>query len=138
MVDGTESFIADTRVQVGRLGAIAAGACGAGSILLAYRVYHVPVIAQMMGILSATLFWRYRNNFFDQALRAVGRVRSSMWLATAKAAASFALFLPLVSVWRLWGAVFALAILSICSGVAYQSVFERSEVRTLAGLGVGE
>jgi len=111
--------------RVSRLGALAAALCLIGSAVLAYRVYRVPALAPMMVVLALTLIWRYRNNLYDQALRARGWVGSASALGGAKLIACLLLAWPLVHAFHVWGAVACLAILSIGSGVGYQWEYAR-------------
>jgi O-antigen/teichoic acid export membrane protein len=132
MVTARPAFMEELRLQVGRLGWLAAAACFSGATMLAILVYRLPQLTPMMAVLSVTLFWRYQNNFFEQAFRASGKVRIATTLAIAKLAVSFIAFLALIYTLALWGAILALASLSIGSGMVYEAVYRRdSGARTV-------
>ncbi len=133
LVRESNDGIGDVARRVSLLGTTATIPCVAGSIVLAYFFFHAPAIAPMMAVLSAGLMWRYRNNLYDQALRATGRIAASITLASAKLVSGALLSYALVHEFGIWGAVVATLILSIASGVAYKWVYERrSPVPVLA------
>ena len=111
--------------QVTMLGAAAAALCLGGSVVLAYFVFKVHAVAALMVALAVSLVWRYRNNLFDQALRASGWVTSTIALGAAKLVVGAAIAWPLVHQFKVWGAVAALTILSVASGVAYAWEYAR-------------
>jgi O-antigen/teichoic acid export membrane protein len=99
--------------------------CGCG---LALWVYHLPKMIPMLLVLSICLHWRYKNNLYDQGLRASGRVGVSTTLGILKLAGGVLMFFVMIHLLFVWGAIFALAALSIGAGVAYESAFYRSLV----------
>lgn len=107
------------------LGALASALCLAGSAILAYFVFRVPLVAPMMAVLALTLVWRYRNNLYDQALRARGWVGTTTVLGAGKFGVCLLLAWPLVHAFHVWGAVVCLAILSVGSGLIYQREYDR-------------
>ena len=111
--------------QVTLLGAAAGALCLGGSAILAYFVFHVPDVAPLMIALAASLVWRYRNNLFDQALRASGWVKSTISLGAVKLVAGFVLAWPLVHLYHVWGAVASLSLLSVAAGIAYAREYDR-------------
>jgi hypothetical protein len=128
LVRGDESLFGSVQQSVGRLAIVASAMCVAGSALLAIWVYHLPVIVPMMCMLSATLFWRYKNNLYEQSFRASGQVGLATILAGMRllcACIGFYLFIRWDGV---WGAVVALTILSIAGGLTYEWVYMRRAV----------
>lgn len=111
--------------QITRLGAAASILCLGGSVFLAYFVFRVPAVAPMMVVLACTLVWRYRNNLYDQALRASGWVGNTIALGAGKLLFCLVLAIPLVRTFQVWGGVASLALMSICSGMAYKNVYNR-------------
>jgi O-antigen/teichoic acid export membrane protein len=119
------------RLQVQRLSMIASVGCCIGSCAIASFAYHLPTLDYMMVFLSGSILWRYQNHFFDQAIRAAGRVRISNVLAVGKLVLAFMLFVPLVACFGVWGAVVALGALSVIAGFGYSTMFSRSKLYTL-------
>jgi len=125
MVEGSAEFVDEVHRQVRRIGLTASIVCLLGSALLALCFFHTPVVALLMTMLSACLVWRYENYLFGQALRAAGRVRILTALGFAKLLGALVFFYLATARAGLWGAVFALASLSVISGVTYQRVYRR-------------
>jgi O-antigen/teichoic acid export membrane protein len=111
--------------QTCNLGWAAAAICLFTSAFLAYYVYRIPILAGMMAILSATLVWRYKNNYFEQRFRAMGQLRMATILGLLKLGVSFILFFFLIRAYGGWGAILALAALSVIGGIAYQYAFRQ-------------
>ena len=92
---------------------------GFGSYILGIYVYKIPSLDIMMLVLALSVPWRYLNNFYDQVLRASGRVRACTRLAMLKFVLSIMISLLSVAYCGVWGAVFGLAFLSILSSLLY-------------------
>lgn len=127
LVRASNAQIESIRTQVHRLSIVASVCCCIGSCGVVSFAYRLPTMNFMMLFLSASIVWRYQNNFFDQVIRAAGRVRTSNALAVGKLLLSFLLFAPLVAHFGVWGAVISLGALSVVSGVAYSTTFKRSK-----------
>jgi O-antigen/teichoic acid export membrane protein len=125
MVEGGAEFVDEVHRQVRRIGLTASVLCLLGSAFLALWFFHTPVVALLMTMLSASLVWRYENYLFGQALRAAGRVRVLTALGFAKLLGALVIFYLATDAAGLWGAVPALALLSVVSGVTYQHVYRR-------------
>lgn len=95
---------------------------------LSLWVYHLPKMIPMILVLSISMHWRYKNNLYDQGLRASGRVGMSTTLGILKLSAGVLVFLVMIHLLFVWGAIFALAALSIGAGVAYEASFHRTHV----------
>jgi O-antigen/teichoic acid export membrane protein len=111
--------------QVRQLGLAAAALCLVGSSVLAYYVYRLPTLAWMMALVSLTLFWRYKNNYFEQRFRAAGQLAVATTLAVLKLGVSFCASFLLIRAFGAWGAVLALGLLSVVAGITYERVFRR-------------
>jgi O-antigen/teichoic acid export membrane protein len=125
LVHGDASLFASVRLSVNRLSILASAICLTGSAVLAVWVYHLPAIVPMMCLLSATLFWRYKNNLYEQSFRASGQVGTSTLLGTMKLLCAGAGFYLLIRWDGVWGGVLALAVLSIAGGLIYEWVYMR-------------
>lgn len=123
MVEGSAEFVDQLHRQVRRIGLTASALCLVGSALLALWFFHTPVVALLMILLSACLVWRYENYLFGQALRAAGRVRLLTALGCVKLLGGLLIFYLATGAAGLWGAVVALALLSVVSGVTYQHAY---------------
>jgi O-antigen/teichoic acid export membrane protein len=88
--------------------------------LMALAVYHLPALVVVVPVTLLPLPARYMNNFCDQALRAVGRLRECALLAVAKLVFSVVVFVAMTCFFGFWGAIGAFAILSWVSGLAYR------------------
>ena len=130
LVGASKAHIGHLERQVGRLSLFASALCCACSCLIATFAYKLPKLDLMMLLLSASVFWRYKNSFFDQVIRAAGRIKTSNALAIAKLAFSFVLFVPLVRYFGIWGALVSLTILSVVSGIAYGEMSRRHDPLT--------
>jgi O-antigen/teichoic acid export membrane protein len=102
-----------------------------GSFIIARYVYALPRLWPIMALLSLSLPWRYLNSFYDQVLRAAGRVRAGTHLAILKLLLSAMVFAPLVFFFGLWGAAGGLVLLSAISSVLYAR-------KTVAVVGIHE
>jgi len=91
----------------------------ASSALLGRYVYKVQGFTLMMAALALCLPLRYLNNFYDQILRAAGHIRAGTWLAAAKLLLGLMIFAALISTFRMWGAIVALAVLSSAAAAIY-------------------
>jgi O-antigen/teichoic acid export membrane protein len=111
--------------QVRRLGAVAAVMCVAGSIVLATDVYRIPTIGWMMAVLAPSLFWRYKNNYFEQRFRATGQLAVTTTLSLLKLCAAVPVFFLAIQTRGAWGAIWALAALSVVAGITYEHVYRR-------------
>ena len=70
--------------------------------LIALAVYHLPALVVVLPVTLLPLPARYMNNFCDQALRAVGRVRECALLAAAKLVLSLVVFLAMTRFFGFW------------------------------------
>jgi Na+-driven multidrug efflux pump len=76
-------------------------------------------------MLSASLLWRYKNNLYEQSFRASGQVATSTVLGALKFMCAGVIFYLLIRSHGVWGAVWALTVLSIAAGLAYEWVYSR-------------
>jgi O-antigen/teichoic acid export membrane protein len=125
LVRGTSALRERIYAQTRDLGWAAVAICFLVSAFLAYYVYRIPTLLGMMSILSATLVWRYKNNYFEQRFRAMGQLGTTTILALMKLAASFVLFFFFIRAYGGWGAVVALGLLSVIAGITYEYAFRR-------------
>jgi O-antigen/teichoic acid export membrane protein len=125
LVRGSSELSEHIFARTCNLGWVAATVSLFVSAFLAYYVYRIPALAGMMALLSATLVWRYKNNYFEQRFRAMGQLRTTTILGLMKLVASFILFFLLIRAYGGWGAVSALAALSVVSGFTYQYAFRQ-------------
>ena len=126
MVDSGPAFVERVHGQVRRVALVVAAGLLVGATVLAYGFFHVPAVAPLMAILSATLPWRYKSYLFGQALRAVGRVDAVTWLGGAKLVVALGLVTAGTALAGVWGAVTALACCSLLSGLAYEWAYRRT------------
>lgn len=126
MVDSGPAFVERVHGQVRRVALVVAAGLVVGATVLAYGFFHVPAVAPLMAILSATLPWRYKSYLFGQALRAVGRVDAVTWLGGAKLVVALGLVTAGTALAGVWGAVTALACCSLLSGLAYEWAYRRT------------
>jgi hypothetical protein len=127
LVQGNTALRERIYSQVSQLGICAAAMCFVGSSILAFYVYRLPTLAWMMLLISLTLSWRYKNNYFEQRFRAAGQLAVTTTLAILKLAFSGGLSFILIKALGAWGAVLALGLLSVTGGIAYERVFRRYE-----------
>ena len=125
LVRGSRQGMEKLALTIARLGAGATVLCIVGSAVLAYVFYRAPVVVPMMLVLSITLTWRYRNNLYDQALRATGRVQASTYLAASKLLVSGILSFALIHTFGVWGAILSTAFVSVAAGIVYRRVYDR-------------
>lgn len=123
MVESGPAFVDTVHRQVRRIGLTAAGLCVVISTILALAFFQTPMVAPLMVVLSACLVWRYENYLFGQALRAAGRVRALTALGLAKLVAAVCCFYVATLSGGVWGAVLALTLLSVMSGITYQWLY---------------
>lgn len=108
------------RVALLATGILVAFGCG-----LALWIYHLPKVVPMVSVLAISLLWRYKNNLYEQGLRASGRVNVSTALGIGKLAVSVVVFFIMIHLLSVWGAILALASLSIGAGIVYEAAFYR-------------
>lgn len=125
MVERGPAFVDTVHRQVRRIGLTASALCVVVSAVLALAFFETPMVAPLMAILSACLVWRYENYLFGQALRAAGRVRALTALGLAKLVAAVVFFYLATLGGGVWGAVLALTLLSVLSGIIYQWLYRR-------------
>jgi O-antigen/teichoic acid export membrane protein len=123
LVRGTSALRERIYAQTRALSWAAVAICFIVSAFLAFYLYHIPTLAGMMSVLSVTLIWRYKNNYFEQRFRAMGQLGVTIGLAVAKLVASFILFFLFIRAYGGWGAVLALSLLSVIAGMAYERTF---------------
>ena len=123
LVRGTSALRERIYAQTRSLSWGAVAVCLVVSAFLAYYVYQIPTLAGMMSILSVTLIWRYKNNYFEQRFRAMGQLGTTTGLAVAKLATSVVLSFLFIRAYGAWGAVLALSALSVMAGVVYERTF---------------
>jgi O-antigen/teichoic acid export membrane protein len=123
MVENGPAFVDDVHRQVRRIALTASVLCVVVSTVLAMMFFDTPVVAPLMAILSACLVWRYENYLFGQALRATGRIRIVTALGLAKLIAAVGFFYLATLSGGVWGAVIALTLLSVLSGITYQWLY---------------
>lgn len=107
------------KARVLRLSLLMTPAVTIAAVVLGSYVYRIPLFWIMTGALAASLPSRYLNNFYDQTLRAVGRIRTGTSLAAVKLGLGLLLFGTLVWLGGLWGSIAALGLLSVISGILY-------------------
>lgn len=98
----------------------AASATFALTVVLALFVYRQPMLIAAILPLLIALPLRYINNFYDQAMRAVGMIRESYRLVLLKLALSLLLFWSLTAAFGFGGAISAFFLLSILAGLTYR------------------
>ncbi len=103
-----------------RLSVLAAIIVLSGSLILGFFIYGLPSFAYMMILVSLIIPFRYDNCFFDQVIKSVGKVRLNIVLNGIKLLVAIPLFAILGKTLGIWGAVSALAILSIFSDFLYR------------------
>jgi O-antigen/teichoic acid export membrane protein len=123
LVDGDATFFADTARQVRRTALSATVLCLLGSFVLAVFFFKTPLVGSLMVVPSLCLAWRYDNYFYGQALRAAGRTRVLVGLGLARLVGAIALYYAAVVTFGLWGAIGALATISILSGSIFRYVY---------------
>jgi O-antigen/teichoic acid export membrane protein len=123
MVESGPAFVDTVHRKVRRIGLTAAALCVVISTILALGFFQTPMVAPLMAVLSACLVWRYENYLFGQALRAAGRVRALTALGLAKLVAAVGIFYVATLTGGVWGAVLALTLLSVMSGITYQWLY---------------
>jgi O-antigen/teichoic acid export membrane protein len=123
MVESGPAFVDAVHRQVRRIGLTASVLCVVVSAVLAMAFFHTPAVAPLMAILSACLVFRYENYLFGQALRAAGRVRVLNALGLAKLLTAVCFFSVATLMAGVWGAVIALTLLSVLSGITYQWLY---------------
>lgn len=119
LVDASRDTAIRVRSRVLRLSAVIAVLMAGGAIVLGEFVYRVPSFWSMMALLAVSVPSRYLNNFYDQFLRAMGRVGTGTSLAGVKLVLALLLFAGLGSALGLWGCIVALAALAFLSALLY-------------------
>ncbi len=132
LVYGSRRFFGSVRRAVGIIAMIASVLFAAGGTVLAIWVYHLPAIVGMVCLLSASLFWRYKINLYDQGFRASGQVASSTILGSLKCAVGIILLFFMIRWEGVWGAIGGLTILSVAAGCVYEWVYDRPELMARA------
>lgn len=140
MVSDVSAVAADVAHRNEMIAWWTAGAVIPVASVMALAIYHLPALVAVVPITLLPLPARYMNNFCDQALRAVGRVRECALLAVAKLIFSLVVFLAMARCFGFWGAVGAFTILSWVSGLAYRrclvacypEIFRRPRIWRLA------
>jgi glycosyltransferase involved in cell wall biosynthesis len=125
LVRATGTVWGQTLHRVTQLAAIAAPLCLASSMVLAWTVYRIPRLAPMMAVLSMSLLWRYRVHFYEEAFRAAGLLRLVWVLNGVKPLVFAPVFYFLISRYQAWGAVWAMALLTVAVETTYRSAFRR-------------
>ena len=129
MVEGGPRFVDQVDRQVRRMGLVASAVCLFGSVTLAFLFFHTPMVALLMTLLSGCLAWRYKSYLYGQALRAAGRVAAVTGLGVVRLFTALFLFYFSAQSFGLWGAVLALALLSVAAGITYEHVYHRPATR---------
>ena len=125
LVRNHNSFFASVHWHVVRLSLLASALCVFGSAVLGLWVYRLPIVIPMMCILAGSLFWRYKTNLYEQGFRASGQIAISTVLGALKLLVATLVFSLLIYWQGIWGAVLALATVSIAAGVGYEWVYRR-------------
>jgi O-antigen/teichoic acid export membrane protein len=125
LVRNDDSFFASVNWHVVRLSLLASALCVFGSAVLGFWVYRLPIVVPMMCILAGSLFWRYKNNLYEQSFRASGQIEVATVLGAAKLLVAALVFSLLIYWGGLWGAVLALAAVSIAAGIGYECAYRR-------------
>jgi hypothetical protein len=129
LTQGKHSVSKEIARRARTIGMGAAGLCLVGSVPLALFVFHTPVIALMMLVLSAALPWRYVAYVNDWRLRAVGRVAPTLILAIARVAVCAIALELTVRPFGVWAAVWTSALASILFGWLYERAADAAELR---------
>lgn len=129
LTKGEHSLNKEIALRARTIGMGAAGLCLVGSAPMAFFVFHTPVIALMMLILSAALPWRYVAYVNDWRLRAVGRIGPTLVLAVARVAVCAAALELTVRSFGVWAGIWTSALASILFGWLYQRAADVGELR---------
>lgn len=121
LVEARRESMAKLRSRMLRLSFLMAFVVLAAAAVLGRHVYKVPGFWKMMAVLTASLPLRYLTNYYNQALRAAGKVRIGTLLAAARLLLGIFLLWILVSAFGLWGSILAVALLAAASAVIYAS-----------------
>lgn len=103
-----------------RLSVLASVLLLAGSFVLGFFIYHLPMFFYMMIPLALVLPFKYSNCFIDQVIKSVGKIRLNIVLNAIKLLVAIPLFLVMGKAMGVWGAVIGLAGLSIFSEFIYR------------------
>jgi hypothetical protein len=94
---------------------------GLVAITMALAVYNVPSLIPVLIAMLVVMPARYAGYFYDQTLRATGKVLDCTKLALVKIALSASLYLLLCTLLGFWGSVMAFVFLSLGSTLIYRS-----------------
>ena len=103
-----------------QIGMAAAALCALGSTPLVFFLFHTPVVARMMLVLSAALTFRYILN--DQRLRAEGRVVPAVLLVLSRILVFALILLFTVPKFGVWAGIWTSALGAIIFAWIYQAV----------------
>jgi O-antigen/teichoic acid export membrane protein len=115
--------------QARRAGMAAALLCLVGAIPLAFLVFHEPVVALMLAVLSGALTSRYIIYVNDQRLRAEGRIGASLALVISRIVVFAAVLGMTVERFGVWAGIWTSALGAIIFGFLYQHVGEKIETK---------
>ena len=111
-----------------KIGLGAAALCAVGSVPLAYLLFHTPVVARMMLVLSVALPSRYIIYVNDQRLRAEGRVSPSAALVLARIVLCGTVLLLMVNALGVWAGIWTAGLTAVLFSWVYQRVTHSGEV----------
>jgi O-antigen/teichoic acid export membrane protein len=112
--------VRESQSQNFRLSLLASILVLTGSFVLGFFIYHLPMFSYMMIPLALVIPFRYDNCFHDQVIKSVGEIRLNLLLNAQKLLVAFPLFVIMGRTMGVWGAVIALAGLSMFSDLIYR------------------
>ncbi len=92
----------------------------AGSCVLGFFIYHLPIFCHFMVLLVLVIPSRYNNCFYDQVIKSAGKNKLNSVLSGIKFLIAVPLFFILGKSLGVWGAVIGLAGLSVFSDILYR------------------
>ncbi len=105
--------------KIQKLSFVIMGVMICGSAVLGFLIYKIEEFWYLCLLLAIILPVRYRNNFYDQVIRASGGIRTCTALAFTKLMVSVFLFPFMIINLKIWGAILGLVVLSLISVTIY-------------------
>ncbi len=108
-----------------QIGIAASVVCALGSTPLAVFLFHTPIVAKMMLVLSAALTFRYILYVSDQRLRAEGRIVSAVLLVASRILVFAVILLFAVPRFGVWAGIWTSALGAVLFAWVYQAIAHR-------------